>query len=147
MGFVTSDCESATGSSDVASNSAAGPRSHRRAGPAVIDEPVPSFPKVLWENPREPALVGLGALFGLGWGASIAIRAGSGLGRGLGVAAVMAGLLLLVSYILRFIPAAFQGERWSRMPGRALRLALRSAWGVFLGAAVVACVVSLIVDH
>jgi hypothetical protein len=135
MGFVTtSDGESSAGAGAAGSASVPGPGSHRRPERAAVDEPGPSFPKILWENPREPALVGLGGVLGLGWGVSTAVAAGPVLGRVLGVVAAVAGTLVLVSYVLRFFPAALQGERWSStQPRRAVRLALKYSWGFFLG--------------
>jgi hypothetical protein len=57
-------------------------------------------------------------------------------------------VLVLTSYALRFFPVALQAERWSRSrPRRALRLALKYAWGLFLGAALVAWAASLLVDR
>jgi hypothetical protein len=149
MGFVnTTDGERSIGVNAAANTSAPGPGSHRRPGRAAVRDPEPSFPKVLWDYPREPALVGLGGLLGLGWGVSTAVAVGPVLGRALGVVAAVAGLLVLVSYVLRFFPSALQGDCWyTTRPRRAVRLALDYAWGVFLVAALLAWVASLFVDY
>jgi hypothetical protein len=146
MGFVTtSDGESSAGAGESRHASAPGPGRRRRT---VVGEPEPSFPKVLWKNPREPALVGLGGMLGLGWGVSTAVAVGPVLVRLLGVVAAVAGMLVLVSYGLRFFPAVMQGERWfSTRSRRAVRSTLRYAWAGFLGAVFLAWVVSLFVDR
>lgn len=73
---------------------------------------------------------------------------GKSLGRALGGVAAAAGALVLTSYALRFFPVVFLAERWSRTrPRRALRLALKYAWGLALGAALVAGAASLLVDR
>jgi hypothetical protein len=146
MGFVTTnDSESLAGAGEAGHASAPGPGGRRRQAVGV---PGPSFPKVLWENPREPALVGLGGVLGLGWGVSTAVAAGPLLGRVLGVVAAVAGALVLVSYVLRFLPAILQGERWfSTRSRRAARVGLKYAWVGFLGVVFFAWGVSLFVGR
>ncbi len=148
MGLVTTNGDSSVEADVTAWASAGGSGRHRRPGPAAIDDPTPSFPKVLLENPREPAMVLLGGLAGLAWGMSTAIAPGPMLRHALGEGAAVAGLLVLVSYLLRFFPAALHGEDWSRTrPRRALRLLLKCAWGVFLGCALLAWVAGLFAGH
>jgi hypothetical protein len=87
-------------------------------------------------------------MLGLGWGVSTVVAVGPLLVRVLGVVAAVAGMLVLVSYGLRFVPAVLQRERWfSTRPRRAVRSTLRYAWAGFLGAVFLAWVVSLFVDR
>jgi hypothetical protein len=79
---------------------------------------------------------------------STPVAAGPVLVRVLGVVAAVAGMLVLVSYGLRFFPAGLQRERWfSTRPRRAVRSTLKNAWAGFLGAVFLAWVVSLFVDR
>ncbi|MGZ4632364.1 MAG: hypothetical protein ACXV2G_06815 [Actinomycetes bacterium] len=126
--MTTSDSESSTGAGSSGSAPVPGPHSHRRAGPAAVDEPSPSFPKVLWENPREPLLVAGGSLLALGWGVSMAVAVGSVLSRALGVVAAVAGLMMRASYVLRLFSPAFASERWSRTRPRQVLRAAAPHW-------------------
>lgn len=124
--------------------SSAGPRSHRRPGPARIDDADPTFWKT---DPRQTLFVASGVVLGLGWGIRRLLADGHPLERGLGAVVMACALLLFASYVLRFFPAALQGDRWSgSRPRRALRSVLRWSWGLFLVAAVLAALVGLIIE-
>jgi hypothetical protein len=127
-----------------AGQSAAVPTSHRRPGPASIrrppdrdPEPV-TFGRVLRENPREVLAVVVGAMIGVVLGVRAVVAGHAATERILGAGAVVAALLLVASYALRFRPSVLEGAGWSRSPMRRVtRFVLVHAWGAYYTAALV----------
>jgi hypothetical protein len=57
----------------------------------------------------------------------------------------VAGLLVLVSYTLHFVPAALSSDRWSKTrPKRAMRVVLSYSWVAFVVAVVLVWLASLL---
>ena len=117
------------------------PHSHRRPGSAAVGLPPErqSIGRIFWQSPREPLLVALGALFGLGWGVWTLVSAQHLGQRAAGLVAVIAGALVATSYLLRFHPSVL-ADQWcfKSTPRRALRLVLAYSWLAFLAVVVVA---------
>ena len=77
-------------------------------------------------------------------GASTIASGASALHRLGGGALIAAGLLLLTSYVLRFVPASLADEHWNTSRSRrATRAVLKYAWVAFFVLAVCAWLVSL----
>jgi hypothetical protein len=118
-------------------------------GGAGADRPAtprPSFLRIVWENPREPASVLLWAGIALVWGVERVLS--SALDppqRGIGALGVMAGATLLLSYTLRFFPGVLAAPAWQRgRPRRALRAVLKHSWVVFIVLVVIGGVLELL---
>lgn len=104
---------------------------HRREGEARVAQGRPSFGAVLRDNPREVIVTALGVVIAVGWGANL-ISSGSTGTRFLGLLCVLGGLLLGVSYVLRFNPRHLGDARWSSSrTRRVLRLFLAHGWVAF----------------
>ena len=77
-------------------------------------------------------------------GASTIASGASALHRLGGGGLIAAGLLLLTSYVLRFVPASLADEHWDTSRSRrATRAVLKYAWVAFFVLAVCAWLVSL----
>ncbi|MEO6472582.1 MAG: hypothetical protein ABIR57_11530 [Aeromicrobium sp.] len=109
------------------------PQRHRRPGPSVIRFPAePRFWKTVWDNPREPMGVAVAVLIALSFGSNEVASGRTVLHQALGVVTAVAGILLLVSYVLRFRQTALDDDRWSRSrPRRTARALLKYAYGTF----------------
>ena len=116
------------------------PTSHRRPGPAAIRmpaEPV-TFRGVLADNFREVLFIAASVLAALVWGGSSVATGDSPAARAAGAATIVAGLLLLASYALRFRRPVLEDDRWFRSrPRRVVRLVLVYAWGVYFATVLV----------
>lgn len=114
------------------------PGTHRLPGRARVATPTPTFGAVLRENPREPALVGLLAVTSVGWGVTT-LASGPAVGAAAAsVLAIVAGPLILVSYVLRFVPEVLPVTTWPSTPlRRTARVLLSYAWAVALTEAIV----------
>ncbi|MFP5252671.1 MAG: hypothetical protein ACLGH4_02620 [Actinomycetes bacterium] len=94
---------------------------------------------------KRPRFSALGSLGGLGWGVSTLLTDASAARRGFGLLAAVAGILVLVSYVLRFVPTALTSDRWSKTRlGRAMRRVLSYSWAVFLVVVVLAWLASVL---
>jgi hypothetical protein len=126
------------------------PRSHRKPGPATARMPAAeeSIGQVLRNDPREVLGNVVLAFFELALGWHLVQDDESFLLRLLGVALLVVGLLHVVSYVLKFCPAAFEREGWSRTrTRRAARLTLKYAWVAIFAAWIIVWIVSEIAEH
>jgi hypothetical protein len=108
--------------------------------------PRPSFLRIVWENPREPATVLLSAGIALVWGVQrILSSALDPAERGIGALGFLAGATLLLSYTLRFFPDVLAARAWQRgRPRRALRAVLKHSWVAFIVLVVIGGVLELL---